>query len=98
MPWLAPPGKTLLTVDIGCEVGDQYWTMSDDQLTQLSLDALNSIIPDIRGRHLGAQVLRTNIAYPVFLKEYEEDRKRFEEGTGVRGLYSIGRNGSSPTS
>ena len=93
MPWLAPPGKTLLTVDIGCEVGDQYWTMSDDQLTELSLDALNSIIPDIRGRYLGAQVLRTKIAYPVFLKEYEEDRKRFEEGTGVRGLYSIGRNG-----
>ena len=93
MPWLAPRNKTMLTVDIGCEVGDRYWTMSDDQLAELSLEALSLIVPRIRGRYLGSQVLRTKIAYPVFLKEYEENRKRLEEGTGVRGLYLIGRNG-----
>ena len=60
--------------------------MSDDQLSQLTLDAVDlvgdpSALP-------GSRVLRTKIAYPVFLKEYEEARKRLEEGTGVLVPYS----------
>jgi oxygen-dependent protoporphyrinogen oxidase len=93
MPWLAPPGKTLITVDIGCEVGDEMWAMADDQLGELCLDHLRSIIPRVRELYLGCRVLRTPIAYPVFLNDYEEDRKRFEYSMGVEGLYSVGRNG-----
>ena len=44
-------------------------------------------------RFLGCRVVRTPLAYPVFLTEYEADRRRFEQGTGVQGLYSVGRNG-----
>ena len=44
-------------------------------------------------RFLGARVLRTPIAYPVFLREYEADRQRFQRDTGVQGLVSVGRNG-----
>ena len=54
---------------------------------------LEEIIPDIRSRYLGSDVLRTHIAYPVFLKEYEEIRKEFERSTNVKNLLSIGRNG-----
>ena len=54
---------------------------------------MDLVVPGIRRRYLESRVLRTKIAYPVFLKEYEEARKRLEEGTGMRGLYSIGRNG-----
>jgi protoporphyrinogen/coproporphyrinogen III oxidase len=93
MPWLAPPGKCLLTVDFGCEKGDATWTASDDQLVQLCLEHLAAVVPDIRERYLGVQVLRTPIAYPVFLNAYEPDRLRLKESTGVEGLYSIGRNG-----
>lgn len=93
MPWLAPPGKTLITVDIGCEVGDQMWNMADEQLGELCLTHLRAIIPDAAQRYLGCQVLRTPIAYPIFLKEYEADRQRFEHSTGIENLYSIGRNG-----
>lgn len=93
MPWLAPEGKTLLTVDIGCEVGDPYWQMDSDVLGEFCLDHLRPIIPDIRQRYLGCQVLKTAIAYPVFLKDYEGDRQKFEQSTGIQGLYSIGRNG-----
>jgi protoporphyrinogen/coproporphyrinogen III oxidase len=93
MPWLAPPGKTLVTVDIGCEMEDHYWTMPDDQLADLSLDALDPIVPSIRRRYLGHRVLRTPIAYPVFLNEYESQRQQLEQTTGVGGLYAIGRNG-----
>jgi protoporphyrinogen oxidase len=93
MPWLAPEGKTLVTVDIGCQVGDALWTMPDDQLGELCVDNLNRVIPDVRDRYLGCRVLRTPIAYPVFAMEYEEDRQRFASSTGIEDLYSVGRNG-----
>lgn len=93
MPWLAPPDKSVLTVDLGCELNDPVWSMADDSLTELCLDHLTPIIRDVRQRFLGAQVLRTPIAYPVYLNEYESDRLRLRQSTGVEGLYSIGRNG-----
>jgi protoporphyrinogen oxidase len=94
MPWLAPEGKTLITFDIGCEVGDELWTMPEDRLESICLDGLNEVIPNVRKKYLGGcRVLRTQIAYPVFLSRYEEDRLRFGESTGVNGLYSLGRNG-----
>jgi protoporphyrinogen oxidase len=93
MPWLAPENKTLITVDIGCEVGDEIWSMADEQLGEYCLDHLKPIIKDARKRYLGCKVLRTPIAYPVFLNEYESERERFNLSTGVEGLFSIGRNG-----
>ena len=94
MPWLAPYGKTLITADLGCEVGDRVWTMDDEALGELCLASITAIYPAARRFYLGCRVLRTPNAYPVFLMDYEPDRRRFEKGTGIEGLYSIGRNGS----
>lgn len=93
MPWLAPEGKTLLTVDIGCQVGDGKWTMADEQLGEHCVAHLTPLIPDVRERYLGCRVLKTPIAYPVFANEYEPDRQRFAQSPGIDRLYSIGRNG-----
>ena len=93
MPWLAPEGKTVITVDIGCEKGDEFWHMDDERLGELCVENLKPIIPDIRRRYLGCRVLKTPIAYPVFLRQYEDERRAFMDGTGVENLYSIGRNG-----
>lgn len=93
MPWLAPAGKCLITLDIGCEKQDELWSMDEDRLSELCLAQLTAIIPDVRQRFLGANVLRTPIAYPVFLNEYEHERQQLKQSTGVGGLYSIGRNG-----
>ncbi|MCY7376109.1 MAG: FAD-dependent oxidoreductase [Pyrinomonadaceae bacterium] len=93
MPWLAPAGKTIITVDIGCEKGDEFWEMDEDELTALCLEHLTKIIPGGREKFLGANVLRTPIAYPVFLNEYETARKDFERSSGIENLLSIGRNG-----
>jgi oxygen-dependent protoporphyrinogen oxidase len=83
----------MLTVDIGAEVGDRHWEMSDDQLTELCLEQLTDLIPDVRGRFAGSRVVRTKIAYPVFRLDYEPARRALEHSTGVEGLVSIGRNG-----
>ncbi len=93
MPWLAPAGKTLITVDIGCEKGDRLWSMDDEALGESCLEDLKPLIPDIRQRYLGCRVLRTPFAYPVYLNTYEETRRQWEHTTGIDGLYTIGRNG-----
>jgi protoporphyrinogen/coproporphyrinogen III oxidase len=93
MPWLAPDGKTMLTVDIGCEVGDAVWSMADEALGAMCLEGLETVIPGIRRRYLGCGVLRTPVAHPVFLREYEAERLMLEGGLPVSGLHSIGRNG-----
>ncbi|RIY00809.1 FAD-dependent oxidoreductase [Aureimonas flava] len=95
MPWLAPEGKTLVTFDIGCEVGDERWTMGDEELAKRCLDQLCALYgEELRGRYLGAGgTIRTPISYPVYLNAYETERKRFALSTGVEGLYSVGRNG-----
>ncbi|MGD9644895.1 MAG: NAD(P)/FAD-dependent oxidoreductase [Pirellulales bacterium] len=92
-PWLAPEGKTMITADIGCQVGDETWSMPDEEFGARCVEHLKSIVPDAAERYLGCRVLRTPLAYPVFLNEYEAERLRFAESSGVDGLYSIGRNG-----
>ncbi len=93
MPWLAPEGKTLITVDIGCNVGDEMWNMDEEKLGELCLTHLETIIRDARVRYRGCRVLKTPIAYPVFLNEYEAERQQLEASSGIANLYSIGRNG-----
>jgi protoporphyrinogen oxidase len=93
MPWLAPEGKSIVTVDIGCEKNDEFWNMDEEKLMELCLENLTEIIPGVREKYLGATVLRTAVAYPVFLNEYEKERQEFEESTKIKNLLSIGRNG-----
>ena len=93
MPWLAPEGKTIITVDIGCEKSDEIWNMDEAELAEKCLESLAEIVPDARARYLGYNVLRTPISYPVYLNEYEEARKNFERSTNIENLLSIGRNG-----
>jgi protoporphyrinogen oxidase len=93
MPWLAPAGKTIITADIGCQIGDEVWKSSDAALLEQCLSRLDPLIPEVRDRFLGGQVLRTPIAYPVFHLDYEAQRQDFKKSTGIAGLFSIGRNG-----
>lgn len=93
MPWLAPSEKTLITVDLGCAVGDEIWRMDEEALGHFCVEHLLPLIPDAHRRYLGCRVLRTPIAYPVLLNEYEPHRQKLEQTTGIEGLFSIGRNG-----
>ena len=93
MPWLAPDGKTMITADLGCQVGDDVWKMPDEALGKLCLAGLERIVPEAAKLYDGCRVLRTPLAYPVFLNEYEPQRKAFEKSTGIERLYSVGRNG-----
>ncbi len=93
MPWLAPAGKSIITVDIGCEKEDQLWTMNEQEITELCLQHLEPIFPGFREKLIGSSVIRTTVAYPIFLNQYEKQRLEFEKSTGIGNLISIGRNG-----
>jgi protoporphyrinogen oxidase len=91
MPWLAPPGETVLTVDFGAEVGDAIWSASEDDLVQRAETGLLELIPDLRRRMLAVYSTRTPIAYPVYARATESARGAVH-GHGIRGLASAGRN------
>ena len=93
LPWLVPGGKNQLTCDIGCEIGDDIWNASDEALSEKCLKGLEKILPGISKEYIGSHVVKTPIAYPVFLLENEESRRQFELGTGIGGLISVGRSG-----
>jgi protoporphyrinogen oxidase len=93
MPWLAPEGKSIITVDIGCQKDDEFWTMDEEKLSAFCLEHMKAVIPDAKQRFLGSSVLKTPIAYPVFLNDYEKERQEFERTTHIENLLSVGRNG-----
>ncbi|MDQ6904402.1 MAG: FAD-dependent oxidoreductase [Bacteroidota bacterium] len=93
MPWLAPKGKSIITVDIGCEKDGEFWNMDEAALTEICLQHLETTFPGFREKLIGSNVIRTTVAYPIFLKQYEKERLEFEKSTGVDNLISIGRNG-----
>ena len=93
MPWLAPEGKTMITADIGCQMNDEYWSMDNETISALCLEHMAGLIPDAKARYLGCNVLKTPIAYPIFLNDYEMARRDLERSTGIENLLSIGRNG-----
>jgi protoporphyrinogen/coproporphyrinogen III oxidase len=93
LPFLVPAGKSHITCDIGCKVGDETWTSSDETLVEKCLDSLELMVPGIKRRCFGSRVVRVPLAYPIFHLDYEADRQRLEKGTGIDGLLSVGRNG-----
>ena len=94
MPWTAPDGKTMILCELGAQPGDEVWAMSDDEVVERCVANLEPLVADVRTRVIGARVLRQPLGYPVFALDYEPDRAALSrDGTGIDGLYSIGRNG-----
>jgi protoporphyrinogen oxidase len=93
LPWLVPSGKSQVTCDIGCQAGDEHWKASDETLTRQCTESLEKICPGIAARVIGSRVVRVPLAYPIYDLAYEGARRQFSQGTGIRGLLSVGRNG-----
>jgi protoporphyrinogen oxidase len=91
MPWLAPAGETLLTVDFGAEVDDEIWSASEDDLLARAASGLLELVPDLPRRLIRTHSTRTPIAYPVYALATESAR-RAVHGHGIEGLVSVGRN------
>lgn len=93
LPWLAPEGKTVITADISASPGDSVWAKDNDTLARECLAGLTGTIPDAERRYQGTHTLRLATAYPIFHLDYEAERLAWQQGTGIDGLISVGRNG-----
>lgn len=91
MPWLAPPGETVLTVDFGAAVGDEIWEASEADLVRRAETGLLELIPDLPRRYVATYSTRSPIAYPVYARATESARVAVH-AHGVAGLASAGRN------
>jgi protoporphyrinogen oxidase len=69
-PFMAPPGKTCVVLEIPCDPSDPVWTESDDSLVARLLPhlALQGAPPP---RFIGAAVHRVPHAYPVLERGIE---------------------------
>jgi protoporphyrinogen oxidase len=67
------PGKTVLSFELTCRIGDDYWNMSDEQLFQLALEdckrvpLLAKLIPTITD-HL---VRRAPSVYEIYIRHFD---------------------------
>ena len=67
------PGKTVLSFELTCRIGDDYWNMSDEQLFELALGdcrrvpTLARLIPQVTD-HL---VRRAPSVYEIYIKHFD---------------------------
>ena len=89
---LDPPDRTVLCVEIPCDVGDRVWSMPDDDLRSLIRSSiLGEDLPD-PGRE--GRVRRLTHAYPIYDLPAGAAIERVDEWlSGLDGVVTFGRQG-----
>lgn len=93
---LSPRDENLLSVEISCYEGDQYWNTPDEEISEL---CIKDLIHDgylKREQIKTTYVLKSNSAYPVYLVGYHEPLHKMMKYLQQYKdfLYLLGRNGS----
>lgn len=93
-PYLTADGTTAwLGAEYFCREGDELWSKSDDELSQLAvmeLAGMNLLAP---GDLLGTTVIRMRKTYPAYFGTYGRLDEVREFLDGYENLFLIGRNG-----
>ena len=83
-----------LTVEYFCFPGDGIWEMSEAELVKLAIDELSQLGMAVPGRVLDGFVVRSEKAYPVIEKGYEEHIACIRRWLATfTNLLPIGRSG-----
>ncbi len=93
-PEMAPPGKTHLVAEYFCFNGDDVWTKTDEELTELTVQYLQKLGFIDSSDVIDSVVLRIGKAYPIFEVDYTKYYERvcsYLESFG--NLHMIGRGG-----
>jgi protoporphyrinogen oxidase len=86
---------TSLVLECFCSLGDEIWNMSDDEIVARCVDDLADKLKFIeREEFVGANVVRTRYAYPVYDLDYARKLKLINGYLdGFAGLNICGRGG-----
>ena len=89
-----PRDSTVLCAELPCNVGDEHWLMSDQQLGQLvERDLVNCAIP-LPAAPKAVMTRRLAQAYPIYVNGYEEPLTKLDTWVGgLPDLISYGRQG-----
>lgn len=90
----SPPGKSAITVEVACFMGDPLWNMDEKELLEWILKDLSEEGFDIKNDVEGYFVLRKEYGYPAPTLGYEKHLATvFKYLNSIPNLYSGGRQG-----
>ncbi|HXU68211.1 MAG TPA: FAD-dependent oxidoreductase [Polyangia bacterium] len=95
-PDMAPPGRTSLMLELPCDVGDELWRASDDDVAARCLDELRAlgfgdVARDLRGYYSSY----VEEGYPIYHLDYQRERERVLAWTAeTPNAISVGRQGA----
>jgi protoporphyrinogen oxidase len=90
------PGKTVLSLELTCRLGDDYWQMTDEQLIELAKQDCRSIyfLRDLVDRITDAHVKRVPNVYEIYFRGFDQHA---ESALGylreIKNAVTIGRRG-----
>ena len=94
-PYMVKEGKTCLGLEYFVNIGDELWSMDDEDLIALAIKELKQLsLINSDSTHEG-YVVRMPKAYPVYDLEYANNIGTIEEwlSTEHKNIFPIGRNG-----
>ena len=94
-PWMVPdPDKACVGLEYFCFVGDDLWTMSDDDLVELAKVELEKLGLAAQSKVERGFAIRVPKAYPIYDSDYAE-RVKIIRGwlDGIENFQQVGRNG-----
>jgi hypothetical protein len=89
------PSKSCLGLEYFCTVGDEIWSMSNEDLIALGTRELDTIGLVPGSKVEGGAIVHAPKAYPVYDENYESALAKIRPHLdGFRNLLTIGRNGT----
>ena len=90
---LAPSGKTLIAVEMACEITDPLWTLRAEELLARVEKDLDRLYGLKKEEILGLNLKKSSHAYPVLKKSSEISQRALTHDTPFKNLFIAGRTG-----
>ena len=94
-PYLVKEGKTCLGLEYFVNIGDELWTMEDEEMIDLAIKELETLSLIEKDSVEEGYVVRMPKAYPVYDLNYSENIQNIANWLSQehKNIYPIGRNG-----
>ena len=94
-PYMVKEGKTCLGLEYFVNIGDELWSMDDENLISLATEELEKLSLIKKNSTLEGYVVRMPKAYPVYDLNYSTNISNIEDWLSKdhSSIYPIGRNG-----
>ncbi|MDD4702443.1 MAG: NAD(P)/FAD-dependent oxidoreductase [Desulfovibrio sp.] len=88
-----PENTVWVGMEYFCSEGDDFWRLSEQELTRRAIDEMVAMNIISRDDVLDTHCEKVKKAYPAYFDTYEDIETLRRWLTGVGGLYCVGRNG-----